>query len=101
MDSYSSSTSDDYCVIGSKKVKLDPDFTPRKYEKAKEEIAMYQNTVKRITALNLRLQEKIIDLEEKNDDLEMKVREFEGEMQELKTICKRKHESELIVKIIP
>lgn len=36
----------------SKKRKIDPDFTPRKYAEAKEQVAMFQVTNKRISELN-------------------------------------------------
>jgi len=69
----SSSSSDD-----SKKVKLDPDFTPRKYVKATQEIVMLNATIKRVSDLNVRLQEKMLKLEEEKDKLEADLNSFKG-----------------------
>lgn len=67
------STSSDSDNILSKKIKLDLDFTPRKYVEAKEQLAVHQSTNKRIYNLNLGLQEKVLSLEKKIAMLEKKV----------------------------
>ena len=66
----SSSSYDSGESVSNKKLKIDPDFTPRKYVKVKENLAIEQNTNKRIYSLNLQLQEKIVLLEKRNELLE-------------------------------
>jgi len=76
LDETTSSSSDD--DLKSKKFKIDPDYTPRKYVEAKEEIEIMKVSIKRISDLNLRHQEKILLLEDEKDKLQSDFDKFKG-----------------------
>lgn len=65
---------------GNKKIKLDPDYTPRKGMRMEKEIEMHLASIKRLSNLNLILQEKlhasevkVIDLTGENESLKKKI----------------------------
>lgn len=60
-----SSTSCSGDEVAGKKIKFDPDYTPKKNEEMKQELNIYKATVKRITGLNFTLQEKLKTSEDK------------------------------------
>lgn len=74
----------DTVVIGSKKVKIDLDFTPQKYEKVKQELDIQKNAVKRVLGLNTKLRENLQTSEERNNLLETAMQEKENECDNLR-----------------
>ena len=81
--SHSTSSSDDNV----KRIKVDPDFTPRKYTEAVFELQRRQSTIKRISSLNVTLQEKLLLEETKNADLQKEIDALRASMASCK--CKQ------------
>ena len=77
-----SSSSSDEAILDKKgkKIKLDPDFTPKKYEDLKDELSMKTSVIKRVTDLNMRLQEQLCSVHEKKGELETKVKNLEDQL---------------------
>ena len=78
-----STESESECVIRGKKIKLDPDFTPEKYEKVKQELDIQQNTVKRVLALNEKLRAHLKNSEASNSKLEGQVALLQSKLDQL------------------
>lgn len=88
-DSTDASTTSD--ADSKKKIKLDPDFTPRKYEIVKRDLRVHKNTVKRITDLNFKLQDKINLLDSKVEEQEKKINNLTAELEAKSKILRGKN----------
>ncbi|KAJ1520381.1 hypothetical protein ONE63_003516 [Megalurothrips usitatus] len=71
-----------------KTLKLDPDYTPRKYVRAKEDLSIQRTTIKRLSTLNLKHQEKILELEGENEKLTSSLQRVQAEFEKFKAKCK-------------